>query len=91
MPLMVRAPRAAPAPLPCRRYQRLLDQTTVYPLARWAAFGGVLLLFLLRIYYLSGWFIVCYGLGIYLLNLFIGFLSPQVGVRARRPWMTAVK
>jgi len=33
---------------------------------------------MLRVYLLQGWFIVTYGLGIYLLNLFIGFLSPSI-------------
>lgn len=32
----------------------------------------------LRAFNLGGFYIVSYGLGIYLLNLFIGFLSPQV-------------
>ena len=32
----------------------------------------------LRVYLVNGWYIVTYGLGIYLLNLFIGFLSPQI-------------
>ena len=41
-----------------------------------------MMLYLLRVYYLNGWYIVTYGLGIYLLNLFIGFLSPQVGAHA---------
>lgn len=38
-------------------------------------------LFLLRVYMVQGWFIVTYGLGIFLLNNLIGFLSPQVCVR----------
>lgn len=38
-------------------------------------------LFLLRIYVTQGWFIVTYGLGIFLLNNLIGFLSPQVCIR----------
>lgn len=50
----------------------------MYPLARWLAFGAVLGLFLLRVYVYQGWYIVCYGLGIYLLNLFIGFITPQI-------------
>ena len=29
-------------------------------------------------YYLSGWYIVTYALGIYILNLIIGFLSPAI-------------
>lgn len=31
-----------------------------------------------RVFLINGWYIVTYGLGIYLLNQFIGFLSPQV-------------
>ena len=31
----------------------------------------------LRVYVVRGWFIVTYGLGIFMLNNFIGFLSPQ--------------
>lgn len=33
---------------------------------------------MVRVYTLNAFHIVTYGLGIYLLNLFIGFLSPQV-------------
>mmetsp|Transcript_179480 Transcript_179480/g.436686 ORF Transcript_179480/g.436686 Transcript_179480/m.436686 type:complete len:134 (+) Transcript_179480:262-663(+) len=35
-------------------------------------------LYLLRVYLIDGWYIVTYGLGIYLLNLLIGFLSPPI-------------
>jgi hypothetical protein len=31
-----------------------------------------------RVYYARGFYVVTYGLGIYLLNLLIGFLSPMV-------------
>uniref|UniRef100_A0A3B6UBV0 Protein RER1 n=1 Tax=Triticum aestivum TaxID=4565 RepID=A0A3B6UBV0_WHEAT len=31
-----------------------------------------------RVYYLQGFYVISYGLGIYLLNLLIGFLSPMV-------------
>lgn len=37
-----------------------------------------LALYGLRVYIIQGWFIVTYGLGIFLLNNFIGFLSPQI-------------
>jgi len=42
----------------------------------WVGLGVLLLLYALRVYLLSGFYIVTYGLGIFLLNLFIGFLSP---------------
>lgn len=50
----------------------------MHPLARWGSFIGFLLIYALRVYLKDGWFIVTYGLGIYLLNLFIGFLTPAV-------------
>ena len=63
---------------PCRRYQHLLDKSTIYIKARWGFFFFVLGLYGLRVYLAQGWYIITYGLGIYLLNMFIGFLSPQV-------------
>lgn len=45
---------------------------------RWAFALFLLTLYLVRVFYLNAFHIVTYGLGIYLLNLFIGFLSPQV-------------
>ena len=54
---------------------------------RWAAWGGVALIYLIRISFLKGWYIVAYGLGIYNLNLIIGFLSPG-GPRDAGPHVT---
>ena len=45
--------------------------------ASWIGFVVVLWIYLVRVYYINGWYIVTYGVGIYLLNNFIGFLSPQ--------------
>merc|ERR1712178_634822 len=39
---------------------------------------GTVALYVVRVYLLNGWYIITYGLGIYLLNLLIGFLSPQI-------------
>lgn len=55
-----------------------LDATTLYPKTRWLLFFFFLGLYTLRVYYLVAYFVVTYGLGIYLLNLLIGFLSPQI-------------
>eukprot|EP01083_Nonionella_stella_P021352 59232_1 len=60
-----------------RRSQILLDRSTPHSLLRWTGFLFLFLLYLLRVWYLQGFYIVTYGLGIYLLNLFIGFLQPQ--------------
>mmetsp|Transcript_59999 Transcript_59999/g.95291 ORF Transcript_59999/g.95291 Transcript_59999/m.95291 type:complete len:223 (+) Transcript_59999:56-724(+) len=60
-----------------RRSQILLDKSTPHSALRWVGFVCLTLLYLLRVWYLQGFYIVTYGLGIYLLNLFIGFLQPQ--------------
>eukprot|EP01084_Bolivina_argentea_P289863 497819_1 len=59
------------------RSRMLLDKSTPHTLIRWIVFAFFVLLYLLRVWYLQGFYIVTYGLGIYLLNLFIGFLQPQ--------------
>ncbi|KAJ3683107.1 hypothetical protein LUZ60_013334 [Juncus effusus] len=61
-----------------RQFQHYLDKSTPHTLYRWAGTAGLGLLYLLRVYFLQGFYIVTYGLGIYLLNLLIGFLSPMV-------------
>lgn len=50
----------------------------IYPLQRWVFFAVLISLYAWRAWYLRGWYIINYGLGIYMLNLLIGFLSPQV-------------
>jgi len=59
-----------------RVLQYWLDKSTIFPLQRWIGFGVLFALFSLRIYLIQGYFIVAYGLGIFLLNNFIAFLSP---------------
>jgi len=61
-----------------RVLQRYLDKTVVWVRVRWAIFAVLLVLFAARVYLKQGYFVVSYGLGIYMLNLFIGFLSPAV-------------
>ncbi|RHY16185.1 hypothetical protein DYB25_004851 [Aphanomyces astaci] len=53
-------------------------QSTIYVYGWWIASAVLLTLYLVRVNYLNAFHIITYGLGIYLLNLFIGFLSPQV-------------
>jgi len=60
-----------------RRYQALLDQSTPYTTYRWVGTGAFLFVFFLRILFAQGWYIVAYALGIYLLNMFLAFLSPK--------------
>ncbi|XP_047316362.1 protein RER1A-like [Impatiens glandulifera] len=61
-----------------RRYQYFLDKSTPHVLRRWIAFSILVLIYALRVFFLQGYYIITYGLGIYILQLFILFLSPQV-------------
>ena len=60
------------------RTQYVLDKISPNYGMRWAFFAFVFIQYLIRVYLISGWYIVSYGLGIYLLNQLIGFISPQV-------------
>ncbi len=68
-----------------RRIQHYLDKTTPFIAYRWIALGVTLFLYILRVYYLRGFYIVTYALGIYNLNLLLGFLSPQVDPELEAP------
>lgn len=61
-----------------QRYQLLLDLWTPHVASRWIFSIVILLLFMTRVILAQGWYIICYGLSIYYLNLFIGFLSPKI-------------
>ncbi|XP_074583197.1 protein RER1B-like [Curcuma longa] len=77
---------AAGAPLPLakwrrdfsRAFQYYLDRSTPHPVGRWLGTLSLALVYSVRVYFVQGFYIVSYGLGIYLLNLLIGFLSPMV-------------
>lgn len=61
-----------------RSFQHFLDKTTPYILYRWIAFFFIAVLYVVRVYVVEGFYVITYALGIYILNLLIGFLSPQV-------------
>mmetsp|Transcript_21054 Transcript_21054/g.39566 ORF Transcript_21054/g.39566 Transcript_21054/m.39566 type:complete len:187 (+) Transcript_21054:62-622(+) len=61
-----------------RKCQHYLDKTTVWSKTRWFTLVLCLAIYVVRVYMIQGFYIVSYGLGIYLLNLLIGFLSPAV-------------
>jgi hypothetical protein len=60
-----------------RRFQHFLDRSVPHHYYRWIGSLAVALIYGIRVYYIQGYYIVTYGLGIYLLNLLIGFLSPR--------------
>ncbi|CAF0898058.1 unnamed protein product [Rotaria sp. Silwood1] len=57
--------------------QYLLDRTTPFISGRWLFNLILLALFFLRIFLVQGFYIIAYGLGIFLLNQFILFLTPK--------------
>ena len=60
-------------------YQKQLDRISSpwHILPRWIAFGVLIFIYFARVYTLGAFYIVTYGLGIYLLNQLIGFISPK--------------
>lgn len=52
---------------------------------RWGLSAFVVMIYCLRVYLINGWYIITYGLGIYVLNLLIGFLSPQADPESEGP------
>ncbi|KAL4398560.1 hypothetical protein AHAS_Ahas01G0304100 [Arachis hypogaea] len=61
-----------------QQYQNFLDKTMLHMLRRWIGSLIIACIYILRVYLSQGFYIVSYGLRIYMLNLFIGFLSPQI-------------
>lgn len=59
-------------------FQHYLDKSTPHTTYRWIGTFVLASIYALRVFYIQGFYIVSYGLGIYLLNLLIGFLSPLV-------------
>jgi len=59
-----------------RKVQLHLDQSVPYTITRWIVLSLMVVAYAVRVYLLQGFYIVTYGLGIFVLNLFIGFLTP---------------
>lgn len=60
-----------------QQYKLWLDKSTVWINTRWAVLGALGFLFCLRVIWAQGWFISAYAWGIYLLSLFVSFLTSQ--------------
>lgn len=54
-----------------------MDSTTPHTGPRWLVFTFLVLVFILRVILYEGFYVVAYALGIYLLNIFLLFLSPK--------------
>lgn len=60
-----------------QRQQHLLDKTVPHVLYRWISCLVVVFVYAVRVYFVEGFYIITYAIGIYILNLLIAFLSPQ--------------
>jgi hypothetical protein len=63
-----------------QKLQRFLDVSTPHYTARWVGAAIMCLLYMMRVYSIAGFYIITYALGIYLLHLLIGFLSPKTDI-----------
>jgi len=68
--------RKAFAPI-TSKYQQFLDKVTPETQYRWYFTAFLAVVYVIRVWLLAGFFVVSYGLGIYVLNLLIPFISPQ--------------
>ncbi|KAJ1955467.1 hypothetical protein IWQ62_005522 [Dispira parvispora] len=60
-----------------RKVQHFLDSTIAFTAYRWVFTALALVVFMARVLLVHGWYIITYALGIYLLNLFLAFLTPK--------------
>lgn len=74
-----------------RKWQHLMDLSAPHTTPRWALSTVIILLYCVRVYLVNGWYIITYGLGIYVLNLLIGFLSPQIDPESEGPTLPTSK
>jgi hypothetical protein len=61
-----------------QRTQILLDKSAPHVTGRWIGWLVAVLIYAARVWFLRGFYIVTYGLGIYNLNLLLGFITPQI-------------
>jgi hypothetical protein len=81
----------APPRLAARKWQHYLDLSAPHTGPRWVVSALVVFIYCLRVYLINGWYIITYGLGIYVLNLLIGFLSPQSDPEIEGPTLPTSK
>ncbi|CAN7126327.1 unnamed protein product [Brassica rapa subsp. narinosa] len=61
-----------------KSFQNHLDRSAPHLVRRWLVTLIAAVIYIYRVYYAYGFFVVSYGLATYILNLLIGFLSPKV-------------
>ncbi|EZG83602.1 RER1 family protein [Gregarina niphandrodes] len=58
-------------------FHQYLDKTTIWAKSRWASLAAVVTIFALRVVLAEGWYVSAYCLAVFILNLFIAFITPQ--------------
>ncbi|ESQ50629.1 hypothetical protein EUTSA_v10022852mg [Eutrema salsugineum] len=61
-----------------KSFQNYLDRSAPHLVRRWLVTLVAAVIYIFRVYYAYGFFVISYGLATYILNLLIGFLSPKV-------------
>lgn len=61
-----------------RMFQYYLDRSAPHMARRWLVALAAAAIYICRVYYVRGFYVISYGLAIYILNLLIGFMSPKV-------------
>lgn len=61
-----------------RMFHHYLDRSAPHIARRWLVTLAAAAIYILRVYYVEGFYVISYGLSIYILNLLIGFMSPKV-------------
>eukprot|EP01025_Chloroclados_australasicus_P032458 TRINITY_DN32926_c0_g2_i3.p3 TRINITY_DN32926_c0_g2~~TRINITY_DN32926_c0_g2_i3.p3 ORF type:complete len:201 (-),score=0.27 TRINITY_DN32926_c0_g2_i3:311-913(-) len=68
-----------------QRFQVFLDRITPLRAYRWLALILVIGVYFTRVWLLRGFYVVTYALGIYNLNLLLGFITPQIDPETEGP------
>lgn len=74
-----------------RKWQAWMDKAAPHTTPRWLATAFIMVMYCVRVYLINGWYIITYGLGIYALNLLIGFLSPASDPETEGPTLPTSK
>jgi len=74
-----------------RKWQHYLDLSAPHTGPRWMVSAAIMGVYCIRVYLINGWYIISYGLGLYVLNLLIGFLSPQSDPETEGPTLPTSK
>lgn len=61
-----------------RVFEFYLDRAAPHTIRRWRVTLVLAMIYVLRVYWAKGFHVISYGLATYVLNLFIGFLSPKI-------------